>query len=117
MKVTLTLGKKVMEYVIGIPEEELPTILSDLLERSLEQQVRTIPSEESNKTQTTDNEKLLDQIREILSVVTQTSSNSSEPMKEVSTSFSNKRDIVISLVESLPNELLGKDLSKFGLFK
>lgn len=32
MKVTITLGKEAMEFVTGIPEEELPEILSDVVE-------------------------------------------------------------------------------------
>jgi hypothetical protein len=64
MKVTITLGSKAMEYVTGIPEEELPEILSDVLERSLEQQVRPIPS--SDNSSNLANEDLLNQLKEVL---------------------------------------------------
>src|SRR5690606_10304770 len=63
MRVTITLGKKALEYVTGIPEDELPEILSDVLERSLEQQVSAIPSSDKPSSQ---GEDILSQIKEML---------------------------------------------------
>lgn len=67
MQVTITLGEKILEFVTGIPEEELPEILSDVLERSLKQQVRPIQSNSTSDHNNQDD--LLDQIRNLLKLV------------------------------------------------
>lgn len=64
MKVTLTLGKRAIEFVTGIPEEELPEILSDVLERSLEQQVKPILPDNTSNVQT--NDELLNKLKEMM---------------------------------------------------
>lgn len=100
MKVTITLGPKAMEFVTGIPEEELPEILSDVVERSLREQVR--PLSPANSTPVNDNTaELLNQLRELLiqakatqtpnsqdnSNSNQTSSLIQETVKEIATSI------------------------------
>lgn len=47
-KVTIILGDNAKKYVTGIPREELPSIISDLLERALSEEVRGCDTTTSN---------------------------------------------------------------------
>lgn len=112
MKVTITLGKRAKEYVTGIPENELPEILSDVLERSLSQQVRplcqpeseTIPSQSGSSN---NNEDLLGQIRELLSMVGTSNSKVTE----------SKPESKVQKVDSTPVKLDDSDLDMFNFLK
>lgn len=65
MQVTITLGKRAIELVTGIPESELPSILSDVVERSLESHVIQVGVTESD-----DKEKQsIDELKELLKQV------------------------------------------------
>lgn len=60
-QVMITLGPKAVEYITGIPDEELPTILSNLIEKSLTEQVRPIIGKQA---QVAD---IVDQLKSLLS--------------------------------------------------
>ena len=114
MKVTITLGEKAMEYVTGIPEEELPEILSDVLERSLAQQVKPI-QQEPEKAPNAD-EELLSKIMELLRSVEKPKHG--EGQKRDESTFSNKRNIVVETVApSALSGLDGDDLDLMDLLK
>lgn len=69
MQVTITLGKNAVEYVTGIPEEKLPQILSDVLERSLGEQVTPVAGGVSTgptATQSDKSDEILGLLRELV---------------------------------------------------
>ena len=117
MKVTITLGEKALEYVTGIPEEELPEILSDVLERSLAQQVRTIQPAKEDNNSNVNNDMLMDKIMELLNKV-DTSGNTTKAvsLRDDST-FSKKRDIKVETVESSSSTDINEDDDLYDLLK
>lgn len=116
MKVTITLGQKALEYVTGIPEEELPEILSDVLERSLAQQVR--PIQPTKDISSVNNDMLMDKIMELMNKVDNSRTNTKAVSMKDDSTFSNKRDIIVETVESSASaDGIGEDDDLFNLLK
>lgn len=110
MDVTITLGKRALEYVTGIPEEELSEILSDVLERSLEQQVVSIHTKEE-KSDDVLLSKMLEMIQsQLASGVVTPSTLSIQPEPAV-------KEPKISVVEDDKPIDLGPDLGMFDFLK
>lgn len=100
MEVTIILGERAMEYVTGIPEDELPDILSDVLERSLAQQVKPVEQEVAEPKDTKDAD-LLGKIKAMLDKMTPSQNNTHQevPKKKDTSTFSKHREIVVEKVE------------------
>lgn len=101
MKVTITLGEKAMEFVTGIPEEELPEILSDVVERSLREQVRPLSPVNSNPV--IDNTaELLIQFRELLNQAkTIQTSNSQDNGNSATENASKIKEAIVEVATSI----------------
>lgn len=112
MKVTITLGEKALEFVTGIPEEELPEILSDVLERSLKSQVKSIEDIIVEKEDS--NEYLLSKFKEMMvdMLNTQPSNSSSENIKFVKSDI---KKVITKKVKESNNNF--SDFDDFNLLK
>lgn len=118
MKVTITLGKEAMEFVTGIPEEELPDILSDVVERSLREQVRPLSPANSNAVNDSTAE-LLNQLRELILLANITKNTNDQDNKQSTTDSSSKiKEAIVEVATSIKLETGNLDMGEFGdLFK
>jgi hypothetical protein len=112
MRVTITLGEKALEFVTGIPEEELPEILSDVLERSLKSQVKSIENIIVEKED--NNEYLLSKFKEMMVDIlnSQPSNSSSEDIKSIK---SNTKKVILKKTKESSNDI--NDFDVFNLLK
>lgn len=116
MRVTITLGQRASEFVTGIPEEELSEILSDVLERSLEQQVKPV-QQQNLQMQDLEIMGILAKLKEIVALYGNGTDVEISATKEDST-FEKKRDIKIDKVESsAPMDLGDSLLNMFKMLK
>lgn len=97
MKVTITLGQKAMEYVTGIPEDELPEILSDVVERSLAQQVTDV-SKVTNNNQTIDSD-FISELKTLVAELKTSTASYGVGSAEVS-SLQRKKEMVVKKIEA-----------------
>lgn len=113
MKVTITLKEKALEFVTGIPEEELPEILSDALEKALAQQIRPISEKSDNESYEHLVGMLQDLIKSGVNIPTPSVSS-----KEIPSSDFSAPKVVISKVDSSQSvDSNGIDLDDFDLLK
>lgn len=116
MKVTITLGQKALEYVTGIPEEELPEILSDVLERSLVSQVKPITEEEPIKKSSVDDD-IISQLKAMLSTMNSPITTVNQTIRD-DTPLTRKIDMKIEKIDSSSSTSDGEvDLDCFDFFK
>lgn len=114
MKVTITLGPEALEFVTGIPEEELPEILSDVVERSLREQVRPLSPAKSNPVNDSTAE-ILNQLRDLLvqAKINQTS-NAQDNGESAANNVAQIKDTIAQVATSI--KLDGNDLIDLGEF-
>lgn len=105
MRVTITLGDKAKEFVTGIPEEELPEILSETLEKALRQQVKEIPSGPSDNSSSD----LVLQLKDLIESIQQGNTNSTQDTK----GFTEK---ATSIIKEIVKPVTPMDLGDLGDF-
>lgn len=93
MKVTITLGPRALEYVTGIPEDELPEILSDVVERSLISQVKSV---EVDKNDSDDVESKI--LSKLINIIQSTNTENISTQKKDEISLSKVRDVLYEKV-------------------
>lgn len=114
MKVTITLGPEALEFVTGIPEEELPEILSEVVERSLREQVRPLSPATSNAGKDTTAE-ILNQLKDLLSQAKINQTSNAQDNRESAKENANKiQETIAEVATSIKLDTTDIDLGDFG---